>query len=96
MISQIGTQSQWAWTADFSPGQSNPNPQRISLRRLLSCWTSIFRAAVQAKSRFDFSAEQNSTLDLPPLKALVAQVVAMVTIKQVVVVVAALQDADPL
>ncbi len=44
----------------------------LALHRLLACWTSILRAAVLAKSRFDFSAEQNSTLDLPPLKALVA------------------------
>lgn len=71
-ISQIGARPQWVWAADFNPGQSSPKPQSNSLHRLLSCWTSIFRAAASAKSRFDFSTEQNSTLDLLPLKTLVA------------------------
>lgn len=52
-------------------GSEEPEPQTEPTSQTPLLLDILFKAAVLAKNGFDFSTEQYSTLDLPPLKALV-------------------------
>lgn len=93
------TQSQWVWAADFSPGQGSPNQQKKKKPHSTDSSPAGHQSSeLLPRQRADLISPLNRTQPLTsvPSKPRLPQVVAMVTVKRMVVVVAALQDAEPL